>query len=136
MNRKRKRLGQSFVVLVCLLILSIFIGFGVMAFSASPGYATTSTGPMITGGTGFNAVRLNDGKVFVTYGKGLGEIYDPSTGVFTAVTGTAKCTTRNSVTGITKLNDGRVFICGFGTPELFDQVTGLYAYTSVLLDDR
>jgi hypothetical protein len=107
-------------------------------------YATISTDSLAVAGYAHNAILLNDGQVFVTYGitATAGSIYNPITDLFTPTTGTA-AVGRTYTSGITKLNDGRVYICGFGTgsgtidpPELFDQVTGCFTYTSVLLEGR
>ena len=107
-------------------------------------YATTSTDSLAVATNAHNAILLNDGQVFVTYGitGTAGSIYNPITDLFTPTTGTARVT-RTYTSGITKLADGRVFISGFGTgsgtidpPELFDQVTGCFTYTSVLLEGR
>ena len=99
----------------------------------------TTTGSMTTARSGHRATLLPNGKVLIT-GGGSGvsntgtldsaEVYDPSTGAFTA---TGKMTTARHFHTATLLNSGKVLIAGgsraLGSAELYDLSTGTFAAT-------
>jgi galactose oxidase-like protein len=113
-----------------------------------------STGSMITPRYGHSATLLADGRVLIAGGRGVlvagiangssvftAEIYDPSTGAFTATgdltsTGGEVYAIPESVT--TLLPDGRVFVAATNNAEIYDPHTGTftlagpYAYPSLV----
>ena len=103
-------------------------------YDPSAGYSTPM-GDMITARSGHSATLLPDGRVLITGGITVGgvtgccvtvastELYDPSTGTFTASGATS------TVSGIaTLLKNGKVLITG-NTAELYDPVTDSFAPT-------
>lgn len=140
-----------------------------IAVAQSPG-TFTATGSMLTPRQGHAATLLLNGKVLIIGGvsgtseDGFGvpaasaELYDPSTGAFTATSimmngiydpSSVASTTGDGVTrqypgtgatafllpdgrvflGGTLLRDGRVFFAGYPTAELYDPVTNTFAAT-------
>jgi hypothetical protein len=99
----------------------------------------TATGSMNTARSGHRATLLPNGKVLITGGRSgvsstgtldSAEVYDPSTGAFTA---TGKMTTARDFHTTTLLNSGKVLIAGgsraLGRAELYDLSTGTFAAT-------
>ena len=93
------------------------------------------TGSMTTARSGHTATLLPDGRVLITGGdpagpkgevrKSTAELYDPSTGLFTA---TGNMATGHGYSTATLLANGKVLING-GTAELYDPSTGAFTLT-------
>jgi hypothetical protein len=98
----------------------------------------TPTGDMTTARTGHTATLLANGKVLIAGGDTGGpgpftflvaaEIYDPSTGTFTA-TGNMVANGGFGWSTSALLPDGRVFIAARGNAEVYDPSTGTFALT-------
>src|SRR5215471_6556425 len=116
--------------------------------------AFSFTGSLVTSRSRASATLLSDGRVLIAGGLGLtagpdgflplldtAEIYDPSTGKFSA-TGNMQQARWNHVA--TLLNDGRVLItggrkghiCSTASAELFDPTTGTFSSVGFMLSDR
>ena len=106
------------------------------------------TGKMITPRTYHTATLLTDGKVLMVGGSNNNsipptisnaEIYDPSTGLWTA---TASMTTPRYSHTATLLNNGRVLVAGgfngfvLNTAEIYDPATGSWTLTGSLGNSR
>jgi hypothetical protein len=111
------------------------------------------TGSLLTGRSGASATLLSDGRVLIAGGLGptagpngsleklnTAEIYDPSTGKFSA-TGSMQQARWNHVA--TLLNDERVLvtggqigICSTASAELFDPATGIFSSVGFMLSAR
>jgi hypothetical protein len=105
----------------------------------------TESGTTATGQIGGWAILLNNGKVLIAGGTtgpqdprpiANPELYDPSTGTFTA---TGAFATKGStfyvsggpdVSAVSLLADGKVLIAGELTSEIYDPDTGMFAQTS------
>jgi hypothetical protein len=134
-----------------LLLLGV-AGLGTIALAQSPGMFSV-TGGMTTPRTGHTATLLPNGKVLVAGGiretasccstmiLATAELYDPSTGAFTA---TGNMTTPRTSHTATLLPDGRVLIAGgvreipFSGPilasaELYDPSTGVFTATGNMI---
>jgi Galactose oxidase, central domain len=131
-----------------LLFLSV-AGHGTIALAQSPGTFSV-TGNMTTPRIGHTVTLLPNGKVLVAGGStfsGLympiatAELYDPSTGAFTA---TGNMTTPRTWHSATLLPDGRVLIAGgvssfvpdliLASAELYDPLTGVRVASAELYD--
>jgi hypothetical protein len=98
----------------------------------------TPTGDMTTARTGHSATLLANGKVLIAGGDSGGpgpytflvsaEIYDPSTGTFTA-TGNMTANGGFGWSSSDLLPDGRVLIAAEGNAEVYDPSTGTFALT-------
>src|SRR5712691_4045506 len=119
-------------------ILPLFLLLGVSIRSStlmaqSPG-TFTRTGNMTTSRDGHTATLLPNGKILITGGirdisssgpglvVGTAELYDPSTGAFTA---TGNMTTHRGYHTATLLPDGRVLIAG-GVDPVYSASAELY----------
>jgi hypothetical protein len=126
-------------------------GHGTIALAQSPG-TFSATGNMTTPRGGHTATLLPNGKVLVAGGStfsGLyvpiatAELYDPSTGAFTA---TGNMTTPRTWHSATLLPDGRVLIAGgvsffdpyliLASAELYDPSTGAFTATGDMTTAR
>jgi hypothetical protein len=88
----------------------------------------TATGNMTTERAFHTAALLSDGRVLIASGIGLSaETYDPSTETFTATRDMAAHPYPGPV--ITLLQNGKVFIAGYPTAQLYDPVAGTFAAT-------
>jgi hypothetical protein len=131
--------------------LLLVLSFGQIALAQHTG-SFTPTGNMITARVGYTATLLPNGKVLVAGGQTPGccvppssfssaELYDPSTGSFTA---TGDMTTARVGHTATLLPDGKVLIAGgyslvntsqglrplsLGNAELYDPATGTFSAT-------
>ncbi|HTK25239.1 MAG TPA: kelch repeat-containing protein, partial [Pyrinomonadaceae bacterium] len=72
---------------------------------------TTTSGSLLTARSGHTATALDDGRVLITGGDGVGssEIYDPASGLSVS---TGNLNAARSGHTATRLADGRVFISG------------------------
>lgn len=101
----------------------------------------TPTGPTSTARALARPVRLLDGRVLVA-GPGItAEVFDPSTGTFTATAG--NLTTHREWHTATLLPNGKVLLTGGVNPstpvasaEIFDPATGLFAPTGSMAKSR
>jgi hypothetical protein len=128
-------------------LLLLLLGF---AFTAAGQTAGTfaPAGNMTTLRLGHMAILLNNGKVLIAGGLGPGltnltsaELYDPSTGIFSA---TGPMSTPRSV--LTLLPDGKVLATGgalgqgtarvFASAELYDPDTGTFRPTGSMIQPR
>ena len=136
---KRITMSLRFGVILPLLFLAVVVSPGSLVMAQSAG-TFTPTGSMSTGRVSHTATLLEDGRVLIAGGNIISakfsptpsaELYDPSTGTFTA-TGTM-ITTRLGYTA-TLLPDGKVLIAGgvdalsdpLATAELYDPHTGTF----------
>jgi hypothetical protein len=94
----------------------------------------TPTGNMTAARAYHGATLLQDGRVLIASGQGTdrsedslasAELYDPSTGTFTA-TGSMSTRSYNDVNTATLLRDGRVLITGVSRAELYDPGSGTF----------
>jgi len=128
---------ESTIFPLCRIVLCIVVGHALMAMAQSPG-KFTATGNMMTQRAGHVATLLLNGKVLIVGGyKDIflddpplhsPELYDPSTGAFTATGDMAG----DYVVTATLLPDGRVLIIGVTTPfgaEIYDPSTGTFTAT-------
>jgi hypothetical protein len=116
--------------------------------------AFSFAGSLVTGRSRASATLLSDGRVLIAGGLGLtagpngslpvldtAELYDPSTGKFSA-TGNLQQARWNHVA--TLLNDGHVLItggskdamCFTASAELFDPATGMFSLAGLMLSER
>jgi hypothetical protein len=126
-------------------------------YDPATGLFTATVGPMVTARYEHSATLLPDGKVliaggnnYVSYTNGgfsgtalaTAELYDPSTGRFTA---TGNLIGQRNYPTANLLPNGRVLLAGgssygastvLGTAELYDPATGLFAATGSLLMPR
>lgn len=95
----------------------------------------TATGSLTTPRTNHNATLLSNGQVLIT-GDGGGELYDPTSGTFTATKG--NMVNYRSTCTATLLSNGRVLIAGGSgsTAELFDPSTGTFSATGSMAITR
>ncbi|HTS56295.1 MAG TPA: kelch repeat-containing protein, partial [Terriglobales bacterium] len=119
------------------------IGILILSFlTVAPGQSTgtfTATGNSTTFGLSARATLLPNGQVLITGGVGA-ELYDPSTGKFTATGNTAGWYSHSS----TLLADGRVLLAGgFGSngaasarAELYDPATATFTPTGQMTTPR
>jgi hypothetical protein len=120
----------------------LFLGVTGHPCFAQPTGTFTVTGSMTTPRTGHTATLLFNGKVLIAGGFPSGwpdfsegpelasaELYDPSTGTFTA---TGNMTTGRAQHSATLLPDGRVLIAG-GTAEIYDPSTGTFTATGAMV---
>ncbi len=136
---------------VVLPLLLGMAGRGSLALAQSPGMFSV-TGGMTTPRHGHTATLLPNGKVLVAGGFGFSgftetlataELYDPSTGAFTA---TGNMTTPRAWHSATLLPDGRVLIAGgvreapgsfpflsLASAELYDPSTGVFTATGDMI---
>ena len=106
--------------------LGLFLGATACALAQNPG-AFTPTGSMITARAFHTATLLADGKVLIAGGTNgstpvlTAELYDPSTGAFTAIPW-------NGGTPLLLLPDARVFVLGGGpgTASIYDPFYGTF----------
>jgi IPT/TIG domain/Kelch motif len=103
--------------------------------------------PTIDHQTGFSATRLADGKVLIAGGGGAvaqvatAEIFDPTTGVFTA---TGNVTTARVDHTATLLNSGKVLVCGgldssgnaLSSCELYNPATDVFTAAASMSGQR
>lgn len=126
--------------------LLVLLGSGLLVLDAiaqSPG-TFVPTGNMTIARGSHTATLLKDGRVLLTGGvnasygyagsAGSAELYDPSSGTFTA---TGNMTTNRAGHTATLLSDGRVLVAGEytgdDTAELYDPATGLFKRTGDLV---
>ncbi|AKJ03807.1 trypsin domain protein [Archangium gephyra] len=104
--------------------------------------ATTATGSLATGRSGFTATPLLDGRVLIVGGVSDGgrpltaEIYSPTTGQFSLA---GWLTYSRYWHTATRLADGRVLVVGgasTASAEIFDPVTGTWSQTGTPLQGR
>ena len=110
----------------------------------------TATGSMTTARNGHTATLLSNGQVLITGGNNgsssssylaSAEIYDPTTGVFTA---TGSMSVARMSDTATLLNDGQVLVAGgdngttadLASAELYDPSTGTFSATGNMTDAR
>jgi hypothetical protein len=102
---------------------------------AQPAGTFTATGSMLTPGVGHHAILLLDDRVLIVGGGGTSaEVYDPSTGTFSATGG------MNILLVVqTAIPDGRVLVTGqrdamlaAGAAEIYDPATGAFTVTGTM----
>jgi hypothetical protein len=109
----------------------------------------TATGSMVTGRAGFNATLLSNGKVLITGGVaryrdfdciiGGAELYDPSTGAFTATgsyagsLGSLVGFLEGFVSTSTLLVDGTVLFATEPTAQIYDPATGTFSLRGAMV---
>ena len=127
---KVRRLSRSLALMALLAILGTR-----MVWAQSPG-TFTAIGDMTTPRYHHRATLLLNGKVLIAGGRiahsflgsitASAELYDPSTGTFTA---TGNMTTPRYFHTATLLSNGKVLITGESTAELYDPSTGTFTAT-------
>src|SRR5260370_3863638 len=132
--------GKLAAVIASLVLATVLVGIGASANALAPG-SFVPTGSMTTGRAAHTATRLQSGKVLVAgvYGRQGGdlplasaELYDPSTGTFSA---TGSMTTVRYHHTATLFPDGKVLITGgfnggaLASAELYDPTTGTFSAT-------
>jgi hypothetical protein len=107
-----------------------------MSQSASPSQPVVVTGQVVTPRNGQAAIRLADGRVLIVGGSAQAEIWDPSTGRFSA---TGRMVSERDRPLVNLLLDGRVLVIGgigLATAEIYDPRTGTFAPTGSMGEVR